>query len=221
MVAMSMAWAWRPRARPTAVEGWWASRWLALVKLARPPTGDGTRPAGNAAPAGEHGAADFEAFFLRYEHQITSYLWRLTGDEQSASELAQETFLRAWQHFAAVREYERPLAWLFRVATNLARQQHRRRRAPVGQATSLDDEDEVEAPEGDPSPRVAERELVRQTLLELTFQQRAALILCEVHGMSCAEVGELLHLSRGAVKMALWRARERFRVRYLRESEDA
>ncbi|MBA3827211.1 MAG: hypothetical protein H0X24_25370 [Ktedonobacterales bacterium] len=58
----------------------------------------------------------FETFFLRYDRQIASYLWRMLGDEHSASELAQETFLRAWQHFDEIRAYERPLAWLFRVA---------------------------------------------------------------------------------------------------------
>jgi RNA polymerase sigma-70 factor (ECF subfamily) len=74
---------------------------------------------------------DFERFFNAHEAQITGYLYRVTGDAQSASDLSQETFLRAWQHFDRIRSYERPGAWLTRVATNLALQHLRRRKAPV------------------------------------------------------------------------------------------
>ena len=66
------------------------------------------------------GVDAFEAFFWRYERDILGYLWRLTGDEQAAYDLSQETFVRAWQHFDRIASYERPGGWLFRVATNLA-----------------------------------------------------------------------------------------------------
>jgi RNA polymerase sigma-70 factor (ECF subfamily) len=225
--SMGMAWPWKQRARQNPFGGWFSGGWrdiwdirrFAMVRQHRPTGADGTPPRASAAPAGGPSSAAFEAFFLRYERQITSYLWRMTGDEQSASELAQETFLRAWQHFDAVSQYEQPLAWLFRVATNLARQHYRRQKVPVRRATPLDDE--IDPASSDPTLHVAEQELVRQTLLQLKFQQRAALVLCEVYGLSCAEVGTLLNMSRDAVKMALWRAREQFRVRYLREGEDA
>jgi hypothetical protein len=45
----------------------------------------------------------FEAFFGRHERDIFGYPWRLTGDEQSARDLTQETFLRAWQRFDSSR----------------------------------------------------------------------------------------------------------------------
>ena len=207
---------WQQRRLITA-KGWLGSRWLALLERDHPPAADGTEHQADAYAASNTNAAEFEAFFLRYDRQITSYLWRMTGDEQVASELAQETFLRAWQHFAAVSQYEQPLAWLFRVATNLARQHHRRHSAPVGMATTLDAT--TDPASSDPTLRFAEQDLVRQTLLQLPVHQRAALILREVYGLSCAEVGSMLNVSRDAVKMLLWRAREQFRVRYLREEE--
>ena len=78
--------------------------------------------------------------------------------------------------------------------------------------------DEDDDPAGsDHSTRFAEQDIVRQTLLQLPIRQRATLILREVYGLSCAEIGDLLHISRDAVKMALWRAREQFRARYLGE----
>ena len=197
---------------------WPGMRWLTLLQRDRLPLGQGGQGDQPLSARGDDHAAQFEAFFLRYDRQITSYLWRMTGDEQLASELAQETFLRAWQHFAEISVYEQPLSWLFRVATNLALQQRRRRAAPVGAAASLDAENDPAS--SDPTLHFIEQDLIRQTLLQLPLQQRAALILREVYGLSCAEVGNLLNCSRDAVKMALLRARERFRTHYLREDED-
>ena len=158
---------------------------------------------------------DFEAFFLSHEHQITGYLWRMTGDEQVASDLSQETFLRAWQQFDRIRAYERPGGWLFRVATNLALQHLRRSSAPVGAATHLE---EAWGPHmSDPGRRFVERDQVRETLQELTPKARALLILRDVYGLSAEEVGAALKMSREAVKVGLWRARTQFRDIYTRK----
>src|SRR6185437_17044223 len=67
----------------------------------------------NAASARQ--LPSFEAFFRRHERDIFGYLWRMTGDEQAAYDLSQETFVRAWQHFDRIATYERPGGWLFRV----------------------------------------------------------------------------------------------------------
>lgn len=158
---------------------------------------------------------DFEAFFQAHEREIIGYLWRMTGDEQAASDLAQESFLRAWQQFGRIQAYERPGAWLFRVATNLALQHLRRRGAPVGSAAPLN---EAWGPHAsDPGRRFVERDQVRETLLELTPKARALLILRDVYGLSAEEAGEILKMSREAVKVGLWRARTQFRDLYTRK----
>src|SRR5579884_1972427 len=150
--------------------------------------------------------ASFEAFFLRFDRRIAGFLWRMTGDEQLANELGQETFLRAWQHFTEIMAYDRPEGWLFRVATNLALQHLRQRH--VIQAISWDTLS-LSTP-GDLATEWIERETVRQTLLALPPRLRAALVLREIYGLSCAEVGLALGISRNAAKIALWRAREQF-----------
>lgn len=157
----------------------------------------------------------FERFFNAHEREITGYLWRMTGDEQTASDLSQETFLRAWQRFDRIREYERPGGWLFRVATNLALQHLRRNQAPIAAAGPLDDTWMPGA--SDPGRRFVERDLVRETLLELTPKARALLVLREVYGLSAEEVGDALKMSREAVKVGLWRARAQFRDLYTRK----
>jgi RNA polymerase sigma-70 factor (ECF subfamily) len=202
---MAIAGRWRRswRAPLAAVSGW---------RNTTPGTPGSPDPVANAdtlaAPP-----AEFEAFFREHERAVYACLWRLTGDAQTARDLTQETFLRAWRHFERIRGYEQPSAWLLRVATNLAlsARRHERQR-PL--STDLLSDAETPA-RSDPTQRLAERDMVQRTLLDLPPNQRAALTLREVYGFSCAEIGAVLGLSRDAVKMALFRGREGFRRRYL------
>ena len=183
-----------------------------------PESGDGSDASGwdYAQPDSTQTTLDeFEGFFRMHEARLSAYLWRMTGDRQSASDLCQETFLRAWQRYDAIRAYDRPDAWLFRVATNLGLQLTRRKKAPIGAAGPLDEAFEPSV--SDPAWRLAERDLVRETLLELPPRARSLLILREVSGFSAEEAAQTLGMSLAAVKVALWRARAQFREAYLRK----
>jgi RNA polymerase sigma-70 factor (ECF subfamily) len=196
------------RARRARAIGWL----MAALAFAHMPANHGT-PATEAGPERSGGA--FEAFFWRFEGKVFGYLWRMVGDEQSARDLTQETFLRAWQHFQELAPDRKPAAWLFRVAANLALR-HLRRRGMV-QMAPLDD---AMPGASDHGRRIAERDAVEHALLALTPRQRSVLVLHEVYDLTCDEIGHILDISRDAAKMALWRAREAFRASYLHE-EDA
>lgn len=157
----------------------------------------------------------FEAFFQSFERRIFGYLWHLTGDENAAYDLSQETFLRAWTHFDEIRTHRDSGAWLFRVASNLAMSYLRRTAHPVGSAQPIDDFDPASS---DPSRRFVESDMIRQILDGLSPRQRAVLILREIYGMSGDEIAQMLELSLEAVKIALWRARCTFRDRYKEEN---
>lgn len=160
---------------------WRWGRWL----LARINGGAAPGSAQDGIRAGQHADTEqFEQFIRRHEQAVLKYLWHMLGDEQSACDLTQETFLRAWQHYATVREYAEPRGWLFRVASNLAISHLRRMHAPVGAAVALDESDSPSA--SDHARRLAERDLVRQVLDQMTPQRRAALVLREVYGYSPA-----------------------------------
>jgi RNA polymerase sigma-70 factor (ECF subfamily) len=160
--------------------------------------------------------AAFEALMRGRERDVFAYLWRLTGDEQTAYDLCQETFLRAWQRFATVRRYEQPGAWLFRVATNLALNALKQRKEltylgvdQLGDGATAAALDLVE----DPARRYEVRDLIHRTLLRLQPRHRSALVLREVYGLSSLEVAAALGTTNAAAKMALSRAREEFRRR--------
>lgn len=160
-------------------------------------------------------ASEFERFVHAHERAILNYLWRMTGDEQAAYDLAQEVFLRAWQRFDTIRTYEQPRAWLFRVATNLALSYLRRNRSHSDGAAALVEERGPAV--SDPAWRLAESDAVRRTLLRLSPGRRAALVLRELYGLSSAEVGQALGMSAATVRTTLHRAREQFRAIYLNE----
>lgn len=165
---------------------------------------------------GGAGAGDdaFEAFFRAHEREIFGYLWRVTGDEQASYDLAQETFVRAWQRFERVRRYEQPRAWLFRVATNLA-SNHRRHRSVRDAASARLSTGADTA--GDPAAGVVESDAVRAALDAMPVKQRGALVLRVVYGLSLGELARALGSSEAAAKMTLSRARERFRSHYTQE----
>ena len=199
-------------------------RRLLLAVEESEPVGAATtaRPSWHATPRDDVGA--FEPFFRAHERDIFTYLWRMTSDEQAAYDITQETFLRAWRHFARIRGYERPGGWLFRVATHLALNHLRSRATALGGAVSLDAASNArQAPQfspaaSDPGARIANADAVRRALMAIPHRSRAALVLREVYGLSCDEVATTLGISVGAAKTLLWRARGEFRSHYAEEA---
>jgi RNA polymerase sigma-70 factor (ECF subfamily) len=154
--------------------------------------------------------SEFETLLHSYQHSITAYLCNLLGDEERGQELAQETFLRAYRALARGLRVDHPRAWLYRIATNVAKDEFRRARLikwlPF---QSVEHEPALQVP--DAADCVAEQLLVRSALAKLSPDYRVPLLLHLGEGLSTNEIAEVLNLSQGAVKMRLSRAREQFR----------
>ncbi|HZN94218.1 MAG TPA: RNA polymerase sigma factor [Myxococcales bacterium] len=153
---------------------------------------------------GDRGA--FEVLFQRYSQPIHGYLLRMVGSEAQADDLTQATFLsvlRARERFRAGAAF-RP--WLYAIATNAARDQHRRRRPeePIEQAAS-----EVEEPLAHVDP--FQREAVRGALARLPETQRVPIVLHRFEGLSFAEIAEVLGATETAVKVRAHRGYEKLR----------
>jgi RNA polymerase sigma-70 factor (ECF subfamily) len=106
-------------------------------------------------------------------------------------------------------------AWLYRIATNTALDalRHRRRLTwlPFG---SGDGDAGLPAADPDLPTHLAEGEALRAALAQLTPSQRACLLLRARDGLSIDEIAEAMQMSRGNVKITLYRAKERFRAVY-------
>ena len=155
--------------------------------------------------------------FCRYSQPICRYLARLTGDPGRAEELTQETFLRAYCALEKGAHWENPRAWLYRVASRLAINDHRRR--ALFQWLPLRDTDADPGPEAGIEAAVAERLAVQEALAQIPLKYKVPLVLYLGEGYSVAEIAEILALSKSAVKVRLYRAREQFRRAYRAEQE--
>jgi RNA polymerase sigma-70 factor (ECF subfamily) len=148
--------------------------------------------------------------FCQYSGPICRYLAGLTGDPHRAEDLTQETFVRAYLALERGAQWDNPRAWLYRVASRLAINEHRRQKliqwSPLW-STDVDPAPGLEA-------TVAERLAVRKALDALSPKYKIPLVLYASEGYSVAEVAEMLELSTGAVKVRLYRARIKFRRAY-------
>jgi len=175
-------------------------------------------------PGLENGAIDalFERLFDEYRQPLLNYLYRLLGEAERAEEVCQDVFVRAYRALPRLPQGANHRAWLYRIATNAATDCYRRRR--LLQWLPLRDEEAdgmtSQAQQG-PEAEVSERSAVGRALVRLPLAYRQVLLLFVLQGFSVREIAEMLGISDGAVKTRLFRARERFRTEYGKESGDA
>lgn len=158
----------------------------------------------------------------RHAQPLYHYLIRVLQNESEAADLAEESFVRIYQHRARYRPANRFTTWLYTIATNLARDLQRRRlRHPQVslQAESAEGSpgigETLAEPRPDPSQRLEtdERaEAVRRAVGALPDELRLPLLLSEYEDKSHAEIGDILGCSAKAIEMRLYRARQQLRV---------
>jgi RNA polymerase sigma-70 factor (ECF subfamily) len=161
----------------------------------------------------------FEALVQRYERQIYAFTYRMMGNPDDAFDLTQECFIRAYKNIDRTNAELNVSAWLHRIASNACLDQLRRRkRIRWLPWESSKYEPLLNNHPSDNPERVAvamENVLDVQRVLDaLSERNRQALVLREYEGMSTREIGEIMGLSRSAVKSVLFRAREEFRRSY-------
>jgi len=148
----------------------------------------------------------FRAIHDRYRQRLHSYTRQMLGGSRSdAEDVLQDVFLRA---YGALRNDDRPVtlrAWLYRVAHNRCID-HLRRPVPVAAEVY----ELSRTPEHDPPGETERREDLRrlvQDVRRLPEQQRSALLMREMDGLSYAELADALRTSIPAIKSLLVRAR--------------
>jgi RNA polymerase sigma-70 factor (sigma-E family) len=124
----------------------------------------------------------------------TAYL--MLGDREAAEDVAQEAFVRLYARWRRVSRYERPGAWVRRVAIRLASRARGRPRA-----ATLTEGPARPEPTTDPDLRLA--------LLALPANQRAAVVLHYLEDLPVAEVAVLMGCAPSTAKVHLHRARKR------------
>lgn len=147
------------------------------------------------ARAGE--ARAFELLCLRYYDQLKLYLARMIGNDAIGYEMAQETFLKAWQALPALQQSERFVGWLYRIATNLARDYQRRSR--LIRWLPWESSPVYEMSRAGPERQVEEAELLRMALAQVPLKYRACLILYIVEDLPQAQIAARLGMKASYV----------------------
>lgn len=176
--------------------------------------------------AKEGDQAAFEAIFERYSRQIYGYIYRMMGNPEDADELTQECFIRAYKNLSHTSQELKLSAWLHRIASNacldVLRRRQRIRWLPW---ESHKHEHLLHArPLDDPERNALSQEtqlVVQQVLNKMSPRNRMALVLREYEGMSCEDIGQVMALSRSAVKSVLFRGRQEFRHIYEAMEDEA
>ena len=150
--------------------------------------------------------------FETYRAPVFAYLYRLLDDRDWAHDLSQETFLRLFRARHRLPQVENPRAYVYRIATNVARNALKRQRRFAW--LPWRNTEAVHLTASDITEQVDQRVDVEQALVLLPPHYRAPLLLYSHYGFSVREVAEALSISEGAVKTRLHRAREMFRQGY-------
>jgi RNA polymerase sigma-70 factor (ECF subfamily) len=188
---------------------------------------------GDIRPRPVHQAQDgereaVEALFRHFVGRVFATACRLTGNRADAEDITQETFIRAFRGIASFQHRSGFQTWLYRILLNVA-QDFSRKRAK-GAPESPVQLDEVESSlaasaDGGPAERAGaeeERRLLRRAVGELPEQERVAVTLVYLDGMSCSEAAEAMRVKEGTVYWWLHEARRRLarRLRAQWESGD-
>jgi RNA polymerase sigma-70 factor, ECF subfamily len=158
--------------------------------------------------------AEFTGLYEKHFSELAAQVCAYLGDATEAQDLVQEAFLRAWQRWDKVGGYEEPVAWVRRVAWNLATSRHRRNQVARKflQKSS--------APELAPAASPDHVALVAALKL-VPAKRRQALVMHYMADMTVAAIAEATGAKEGTVKSWLHRGRKELAALLTDEAAEA
>lgn len=155
--------------------------------------------------------AAFEEVVRATYRQVYTQAFRLVGDPQEAEDVSQEAYLRVFRAVSGFREEAKFETWLYRIVANAA-MNHLSKRSRFGDVLAEPEDERLDqVATHRPAEEVADRAALAEALGSLSDSARAVVVLKDVYGLSCLEIGEIVGASEGAVKVRLHRARRRLK----------
>lgn len=155
----------------------------------------------------------FDQLAARYETRVYTIAYRYAGNHNDASDLAQEAFIRVYRSIGSFRGESSFLTWLYRVVTNVCKDEIRRRarEKTVSMEEMIDQgQQPVKSTKTGPLEEVVHkewREELQQLLNSLSYEHRTVIIMRDIQGYTYEEIAYFLECSLGTVKSRLSRAR--------------
>lgn len=154
----------------------------------------------------------FAEIVEHYQVPINRYLYRMTGDNEVAKDLTQDTFVKAYKGIFKTDSNISFKAWLYRIATNNAFQHNRRRKLlsfipfsklPKNSAV-------FRAPPG----QIEDKLIIKQVLSKISHDQKVCLVLHFVEGFKYREIADILGITKDAVSKRVARGSKQFQILY-------
>jgi RNA polymerase sigma-70 factor (ECF subfamily) len=162
---------------------------------------------------GAMGQQPFDAVLESHHAEIFRYLRRITARSSDADDLSQETFLRAWKAYRGLDGNANVRAWLFTIATNLARnhfRDERRRRNAQAQARSVRSEFDGAAPDGEAVFNQT-RTRLDAVVAGLPLKQRLAFVQRKIHDLDYEAIARTLDCSAETARAHVFQALKKVR----------
>jgi RNA polymerase sigma factor (sigma-70 family) len=176
-----------------------------------------TEPAA-VSPSGDHGEQawtppSWDEVVREHADRVYRLAYRLSGNTHDAEDLTQETFIRVFRSLASYKPgtFE---GWLHRITTNLFLDMARRR-SRVRMEGLPEDTDRIVGDDPSPEQVYSSTHLdpdLQDALDELPPEFRAAVVLCDVEGLSYEEIGATLGVKLGTVRSRIHRGRQALRA---------
>jgi RNA polymerase sigma-70 factor (ECF subfamily) len=155
-------------------------------------------------------ASALHALYDTHMGPIYRLTFRMTGDEQLARELTQDTFVRAFQRLDGFREDSAFLTWLHSIAVSVTLNEMKRRKRERARSAPVEDADAVaeSSPRSDP----VLRDKLMQAVNDLPDGCRTVFLMHDAEGYTHQEIGSALGITDGTSKAQLARARGKLRI---------
>jgi RNA polymerase sigma-70 factor (ECF subfamily) len=177
---------------------------------ARENPGDGDGPLVQRVQKGDHEA--FELLVVKYQERVFRLLRRLLGNQEQVEDLAQEVFIRAYRSLGSFKGESSFYTWLYKIALNTYRNYYRSLgRRPEGSVVSSAHVLEGMQSRGSSPEKEAFRsefwDVVKSSLQDLPEEQREAIVLCDLEGLSYEEMATVIGIPVGTVRSRVFRGR--------------
>ena len=149
----------------------------------------------------------YEQVKAQFQHRVYSYACYSLRNAADAEDIAQEAFIRLWQHWPQI-DVRQAGSWLMRVTHNLIIDHVRRQQTRP--QSGEEDPDAI----GDTGYRYQRDEMTRiveESIAKVSEPYRTTLILREIQGMAYQEIADVLEISQDQVRTDLFRGRRKLR----------
>jgi RNA polymerase sigma-70 factor, ECF subfamily len=155
---------------------------------------------------------EFVRVAFAHFRELRRVAFRICEDRETAEDLVQETYLRAWRSFDRFALGTNCRAWLYRIFFNV-HSEHRRTQERKPLVFSLHQVKETALSSETPTPSALTLEEVKVAFAELAEPFRVAIVLADIEGMRYREISEALGVPIGTVMSRLSRGRQMLRAR--------